>query len=284
MTVFEGFRSQKYMRKMRFYFVVVLFFIGVNCLFIERYWVRFQEYEFKSDKVAKDFDGYKIAVVSDLHYGFLNPEFWIRWIIERVNSRNVDLIVGLGDYVKKRNTNTELLKVWPILKELKAKDGVYFVNGNHDHWANDALSLELLEKSGRSIRNKNVVIRRNTSRFILAGIGDFWEDRTDIDKALSGTFHKDLRIVLSHNPDASNTKHEEKVDLFLTGHTHGGQVRIPILNLSPILPVKDFNFDVGFKKNKSDEDVFISAGIGWAILPIRFFCPAEVSLIVLRSP
>ncbi|EQA64654.1 metallophosphoesterase [Leptospira alexanderi] len=272
------------MRKIRFYVIVVLFFIGVNCLFIERYWVRFQEYEFKSDKVAKDFDGYKIAVVSDLHYGFLNPEFWIRWVIEEINSRNVDLIVGLGDYVKKRDTDTELLKVWPILKELKAKDGVYFVNGNHDHWANDGLSLELLERSGRSIRNKNVIIQRKASKFILAGVGDFLEDRTDIDKALSGTFHKDFRIVLSHNPDASNTKHEEKVDLFLAGHTHGGQVRIPIFDLSPILPVEDSNFDVGFKKNKSGEDVFISAGIGWSILPIRFFCPAEVPLIVLRSP
>ncbi|EMO10832.1 hypothetical protein LEP1GSC137_1076 [Leptospira borgpetersenii str. Noumea 25] len=89
---------------------------------------------------------------------------------------------------------------------------------------------------------------------------------------------------MSHNPDASNTKHEEKVDLFLAGHTHGGQVRIPIFDFSPILPVKDSNFDVGFKKNKFGEDIFISAGIGWSILPIRFFCPPEVPLIVLRSP
>ncbi|AAN47649.2 metallophosphoesterase [Leptospira interrogans] len=272
------------MRKLKFYVILILFLVGVNCFIIERYWVRFQEYEFKSDKVTKDFDGYKIAVVSDLHYGFLNPEFWVRWVIKRVNSQNADLVVGLGDYVKKRNTDVELLKVWPILKELKAKDGAYFVNGNHDHWANDKLSLELLEKSGRSIRNKNIVIRRNISKFILAGIGDFWEDRADIDKVLSGTFSKDLRIVLSHNPDSSNTKHKEKVDLFLTGHTHGGQVRIPFFNFSPVLPVKDSNFDIGFKKNKFGEDVFISAGIGWSILPIRFFCPSEISLIVLRSP
>ncbi|EMO53863.1 metallophosphoesterase [Leptospira noguchii] len=272
------------MRKLKFYVILILFLIGVNCLIIERYWVRFQEYEFKSEKVTKDFDGYRIAIVSDLHYGFLNPEFWVRWVIKEVNSQNADLVVGLGDYVKKRNTDIELLKVWPILKELKAKDGVYFVNGNHDHWANNELSLELLEKSGRSIRNKNVVIRRNVSQFILAGIGDFWEDRTDIDSVLFGTFPEDLRIVLSHNPDSSNKKHKEKVDLFLTGHTHGGQVRIPFFNLSPILPVKDSNFDIGFKKNKFDESVFISAGIGWSILPIRFFCPSEIPVIVLRSP
>lgn len=61
---------EKYMRKLKLYVILILFLIGVNCLIVERYWVRFQEYEFKSEKITKDFDGYRIAVVSDLHYGF----------------------------------------------------------------------------------------------------------------------------------------------------------------------------------------------------------------------
>ncbi len=272
-----------FMKRIFLFLVIIVFILGIDSLFIERYFVRFPEYEFKSKKVTKDFDGYRIVIISDLHYGFLNPKFWIQWIIDKVNAKEADLIVGLGDYVKKRNSDEELLKVWLILKELKAKDGVYFVNGNHDHWANHDLSLELLEKSERSLRNKNITINRNTSRFIVAGIGDFWEDVTEIDTALSGTFSNDLRIVLSHNPDSSNIKHKEKVDLFLTGHTHGGQVRVPIFNFSPILPVKDQNFDKGFKMSKLGENVFISSGIGWSILPIRFFCPSEVPIIILRS-
>lgn len=271
------------MKKILLFLGVIVLIIGINSLFVERYLVRFPEYEFKSKKVNRDFDGYRIIVIADLHYGFLNPEFWIRWVVNRANAQEADLIVGLGDYVKKRNTDFELLKVWPILKELKAKDGVYLVNGNHDHWANNDLSLELLEKSELSLRNKNVIIKRNASRFIITGIGDFWEDPTEIDIALSGTSSNDLRILLSHNPDSSNIEHKEEVDLFLTGHTHGGQIRIPILNFSPILPVKDQNFDRGFKISKLGENVFISSGIGWSILPIRLFCPAEVPIIILRS-
>ncbi|AOP36387.1 phosphohydrolase [Leptospira tipperaryensis] len=271
------------MKRMLSFLGIIVFTIGVDSLIIERYFVSFPEYEFESEKVTKDLDGYRIIVISDLHYGFLNPEFWIQWIVDRANAKEADLIVGLGDYVKKRNTNEELFKVWPILKELKAKDGVYLVNGNHDHWANNDLSLELLEKSERSLRNKNITINRNASRFIVAGIGDFWEDVTEFDAALSETSSDDLRIVLAHNPDSSNIKHKEKVDLFLTGHTHGGQVRVPIFNSSPILPVKDKNFDKGFKKNKFGENVFISSSIGWSILPIRLFCPSEVPIIILRS-
>lgn len=80
---------------------ISLFILFLNSFVCERYIVRFPIYEIESSKIPKSFDGYKIAVVSDLHYGFLNPEFWIRHVIEEINEKNPDLIVGIGDYVKK---------------------------------------------------------------------------------------------------------------------------------------------------------------------------------------
>ena len=262
-------------------FILLAIFL-FDIFIIERYFVRFKEYEFHSSKIDKSFDGYKIAIVSDVHYGFLNPKFWILWIVSRINGYKPNLIVGLGDYVKKRNFDTELLEIWPSLLSLQATDGVYFINGNHDHWANHKLSLQLLEDSKHSLRDKHITIRKDSSSIVIGGIGDHWEDRTKIDSALKGSSNKHLRIVLAHNPDSSNMAHQEPVDLFISGHTHGGQVTIPILNRSPILPVKDKNFNYGFKKNRFGEDVFISPGLGWSILPIRFFCPAEVSILVLK--
>jgi uncharacterized protein len=262
-----------------FLFLVFLFDIFI----LERYFVRFKEYEIYSNKIDKSFDGYKIAIVSDLHYGFLTPMFWVKWVFSRINEYQPNLIVGIGDYVKKRNVDTELLEIWTELLSLQAIDGTYFINGNHDHWANHDLSLQLLENSQKSVRNRFVTIDKGSAKILVAGIGDYWEDPTEIDQALKDSSHKYFRIVLAHNPDSSNQTHNETVDLFISGHTHGGQVRIPILERSPILPVKDKNFDQGFKKNRFGEDVFISPGLGWSILPIRFFCPAEVSILILKS-
>lgn len=271
------------MKKKIIVLLVLSLLIGINSLVLERYFIRFPEYEIRSERIPKSFDGYKIAVLSDLHYGFLVPEFWIEHAFESINRKNPDLILGLGDYVRKRNYDRELAGVWPLLKRLKGKDGEFFVNGNHDHWADHELALELLESSGKSLRKRYSFVRRGTDRILIAGLGDYWEDHTPIDDVLQGSSKDDYRIVMAHNPDSSNTKHKEPVDLFVTGHTHGGQVRIPFFRKSPILPVNDKNFDIGIKHSKFKEPVLISAGIGWSIIPIRFNCPIEIPLIILRS-
>ncbi|MDX1959493.1 MAG: metallophosphoesterase [Leptospiraceae bacterium] len=261
----------------------LIFIILFNSFILERYFIRFPVYEIESNKIPKSFDGYKIAVVSDLHYGFLNPDFWIKYVIQSINKKNPDLIVGVGDYVKKENYDQELIHVWKLLKLLKAKDTEVFVNGNHDHWANHELSISLLEESNKSLRYKTLDITRGNDKITLGGLGDFWEDHIPIDFVFKDSDPNIFRIALAHNPDSADTFHEEKIDLFITGHTHGGQVRIPFLNYSPILPVTNKNYDLGIKKSIYDELVFISAGIGWSIIPIRFNCPTEVPIIILRN-
>ncbi|WP_041769932.1 metallophosphoesterase [Leptospira biflexa] len=260
-------------------FLLILFF---NSFIFERYYVRFPIYEIESTKIPKSFDGYKIAVVSDLHYGFLNPEVWIRNVIGSTNEQNPDLIVGLGDYVKNRNFDEELISVWKLLPLLKGNDTEVFVNGNHDHWANHTLSLRLLEESKKSLRNRTLEIKRGKEKMIIGGLGDFWEDHIPIDHIFQHTDPKHFRIAIAHNPESADTSHKESIDLFITGHTHGGQVRIPFLQLSPILPVQNKNYDLGIQHSIFNEMVFISAGIGWSILPLRFNCPSEVPILILR--
>ncbi|MDF3822270.1 metallophosphoesterase [Leptospira sp. 96542] len=277
------------MKKLKFifqilkYLAIIVFLLFIQVFLVERYYVRFPEYEYKNSKIPKEFDGYRIAVITDVHYGSLDPGFWIQWVFENVKEKNPDVIVGLGDYVKKSKHSNELRNVWPILNDLEAKDGVFLVNGNHDHWANSKLAKSKLEESGKSLENKTTYISRRGSKVYFAGIGDFWEHKTNPDFVLTKMPQNNFKILIMHNPDAINMNHKLRADLVLAGHTHGGQVRIPILNYSPVLPVQNRNFDKGFTKSKYGEDVFISAGMGWSILPVRFFCPAEVPIIVLRS-
>ena len=197
--------------------------------FIERYLLFTNEYEIEFRNLPDEFDGMKILVISDLHYGFLMPELWIKYIINRANSYNPDVIVGVGDYVKKRNSSDELRIAWKYLNKLHAKEGVYFVNGNHDHWADEKIALELLENSKNSIRHKHKIIQREDAKIVVAGAGDFWEDELGIDLGLKGVPTKTFTIVIAHNPDSADLPYENRVDLFISGHTHGGQVILPFV-------------------------------------------------------
>ncbi len=261
---------------------IICFIVLLYSTFIERYLLLTNENEIEYENLPPEFDGIKILVISDLHYGFLMPELWIKYIIHRANSYNPDIIVGVGDYVKKRNFSEELKVVWTYLNQLHAREGVYFVNGNHDHWANEPLALELLEKSSNSVRHKYKIISRGDKQIIVAGAGDFWEDELGIDKALMNVSSKTFTIVLAHNPDSADIVQNSHVDLFISGHTHGGQVILPFFGITPVIPVNNKNYNYGFKKNSQGTSIFISKGIGWSILPLRFNCFPELPVIILK--
>jgi len=265
--------------------VLVLFgiaaFTGVYAVFIERYFVVFREFEFSSEKIPKQFDGMKIAVIADLHYGLLTPRWFVSSIISRVNRYQPDVVVGVGDYVRKKKTRNEIEGVWPELNNLKGKEGVFFVLGNHDHWADTPLSLQKLEESGFSLHHKISYLKRGEERIAIVGLGDLWEDQVGfelLDQIPSTLF----RIALAHNPDTADASGGHLIDLMVSGHTHGGQVRVPFIDWAPVIPVKNKNYDSGFVETPEGYPVFISRGLGWSILPIRLFVPPEVAVIVLR--
>ena len=91
---------------------------------------------------------------------------------------------------------------------------------------------------------------------------------------------RDCRIVLAHNPDSADTDFEGRIDLMLSGHTHGGQIRIPFYG-PPVLPVSNKTYSSGLKISTKQHPVFISRGIGWAIYPVRFNCFPEIPVLEL---
>ncbi|MES0491803.1 MAG: metallophosphoesterase [Leptospirales bacterium] len=251
-------------------------------LFVEPFLLNVNYYTIESEKIPPEFDGYKIAIISDVHYTSYLTEYFLKRIINKTNSLDVDLIVGLGDYVKGHKNVKELIVAWRHMQNLKAKDGVLMINGNHDHWADHESSLKLLKESGLSVRHQHRVITHNKQSIVVAGAGDFYEDSPGIDKALRGTPENLFRIVLAHNPDTIDLPRVNHVDLFLCGHTHGGQVAIPFFNYAPILPLNNKSYDRGFRKSAQGEDIFIGRGIGTSILPVRFNSPPEIPVIILK--
>lgn len=265
------------------YFYIVIILFSFDIFIYERYFLNFSNYEYYSEELPIEFNGYRIAVISDLHYGKLTPDIWVRSVFQKVNDLKPDLIIGLGDYVLKTKSAKDLYTIWPLLLTLKAKDAEFFINGNHESWADENMSLELLDKSGKSIRNSFKIIEKGKARIVIGGTGDLWTDEVNIDKTLKDSPESLFTIIATHNPDVADSKHFRKINLYLAGHTHGGQVRIPFFNLAPILPVTNKDYDAGFKMNNAGEKLFISSGIGWSIIPLRFNCRAEVPIITLKK-
>ncbi|MCX5770693.1 MAG: metallophosphoesterase [Candidatus Hydrogenedentes bacterium] len=249
---------------------------------IERYLVQVNRYRIPMPRLPREFDGFTIVHLTDLHYGPLVPLWFVRWVIETANRLRKHITVCTGDYVGKRNKRQDLEQVWPVLAELRAPLGVYSVLGNHDHWTDTTRSLQWLQRSGQNVRKRCQGFERNGNKLWIAGGGDLWEDHIPFDDLLDDVPKSDCRIVLAHNPDSADTKFSAPVDLIISGHTHGGQVCVPFYG-SLILPVKNKNYSFGLKANSKGQPVFISKGIGWAMYPVRFNCMPEIAVLELTS-
>lgn len=253
--------------------------MGSYPVFIERYLTQFNRYRIPVPNLPAAFQGLRIAQVSDAHCGRLMPRWFVNYLLERVNRAGADVIVCTGDYIHGRDA-AQIEVVWPMLCELRAPLGVYSVLGNHDHWGSAERSLYWLERSGQNLRGKAIALEKDGERLWLAGIGDLWEDPFPVDSVLSQIPERDCRIVLAHNPDSADTPFSGRIDLMLSGHTHGGQVRIPFGG-APVLPVKNKTYSSGLKMSTKQQRVFISRGIGWAIYPVRFNCYPEIPILEL---
>ncbi len=249
-------------------------------VFIERSIVLTSTYRIPVPNLPEAFSGLRIAQLTDLHYGFLMPLALIEHVVRRTNELKPDIIVCTGDYVHGKNATPQIDAVWPVISQLQARLGVYSVLGNHDHWASTERSAYWLKKSGQDLRRTTARIDRSGQSLWLAGAGDLWQDHEDLDVLLRPVPEEACRIVLAHNPDTADTRYSSRVDLMISGHTHGGQVNIPLVG-TPILPVKNKNYSSGLKRTKRGSQVFISRGIGWTIYPVRFNCYPEIAVLEL---
>ena len=256
--------------------------VGTYSVFIERVRVQVNRYKIPIDNLPRAFHGFTLAQLTDIHLGYLVSEAFVKELVQRTNRLKTDVIVCTGDYVHERNTTAEIDKVWPILSTLSAKHGVYSILGNHDHWADTPRSLYWLERSGQNIRHQSIAITKGRDRLVLGGAGDFWGDQLNIDQAFAGVDPDACKILLAHNPDSVDSDFTTPVSLVLSGHTHGGQVVIPFWG-PPRLPVENQNYSSGLIATPNTQ-LFISRGIGWAILPVRFNCAPEIAVLELVNP
>lgn len=237
-----------------------------------------KEVELKFANLPEELDGYRIVQLSDLHVSAAEPD--IRGIVERVNELKADLICVTGDLVDGEFV-TQAKHLEPI-RLLEAKDGVYFVTGNHEYYTTRHVWAKLFDHWGLKFLVNECVFPRPT--LALGGVNDsaaerFHEPMPVPAKAFDKATHGEFRILLSHRPaHARDNITAIPVDLQLSGHTHGG--------VMPVLDRLIARVNGGFSKGVYPLGrgcLYLSPGTGqWAGFPIRFFNPREITLLTLR--
>jgi predicted MPP superfamily phosphohydrolase len=173
------------------------------------------------------------------------------------------------------------------LSVLDAPHGLYGVLGNHDFWSGSH-GLKTLVRDFEDglgvqwLRNRNVSLTRGEERIVLAGVDDYWQNSCSPEQAVKGAPQGTARILLSHNPEINENLSDEMhdVDLVLSGHTHGGQIKLPFIGAPFQAGVRRAKYMEGLARD-GKRQTYVTRGVGHLVVPIRFLCPPEASLITL---
>lgn len=230
--------------------------------------------------LAGALDGLTVLLVTDVHAGpFVCPDALAR-TFERLATLEADVVLWGGDFASARIDDLDGLD--GAMRRLSGKLGTFAVLGNHDHYTGDPGAVgRAVERGGaRLLHNRSTRIERDGAFVAVAGIDDWNVGRPDLDAALRDVRPAEPVILLSHNPDALFAAAERSVALVLSGHTHGGQIRIP--GLPVLIRMSRYRLDEGRYRAGATELV-VSRGLGAVGLPVRLACAPEAVRILLRS-
>ena len=243
-------------------------------------------------RLPQTLDGFTIAQLSDFHYDDIFSVHPIRKAVEVVNQLGPDLVVLTGDFVTisaladyLHNEKDSLSAAEPcarLLSPLRARYGVFAVLGNHDVKAGPRQVTYIFKDQGLPmLRNQSVPIERDGARLWLAGLDSVSEGKPDPERALQNILPGEPVVALVHEPDYADKLCRYPVDLQLSGHSHGGQIRLPILG-APYLPEGATKYPFGLYKI-GPMTLYTNAGIGTIRIPVRLNCPPEITLFTLRT-
>jgi uncharacterized protein len=229
-------------------------------------------------KLPKEFDGFRIVQLSDVHHGPFSSTEQIKRAVQTANRLRPDIIALTGDYISRERHYAAPCA--EMLGRLEAKYGVYAVLGNHDHWTDAALITDLFRAEGITVLiNQGVHFEHRGASFWLAGVDDTMVGLEDIPLALAGARREEMKLLLAHNPIVLRRAARAGVDLVLSGHTHGGQVALRSERSASGRPRRRLLKGLG---RQGSTQIYVNRGLGTVILPVRYGCPPEVSLLELR--
>jgi predicted MPP superfamily phosphohydrolase len=230
-------------------------------------------------RLPKKLDGFRVVHLSDIHHSPFTGLEHIKRTVKIANRLKPDVFILTGDYVS--HETEYIAPVAEVLGTLKAEFGTYACLGNHDHWTDGALVTHLLRGEGiKVLINEGFRFEARGAAFWLGAVDDHMAAEVDLPAAMRGAFPDEMKLLLAHNPIILRQAARAEIDLVLSGHTHGGQVKMKVREPEKrLLPRRKLSS--GLHSNR-DTQIYITRGIGTVVLPVRYQCPPEISLLELH--
>lgn len=237
-----------------------------------------EKVEITLPRLPKKLDGFKVIHLSDLHHSPFTSLEHISRAVKIANRLKPDMFVLTGDYVS--HEDEYIAPVAEVLGKLRSKYGTHACLGNHDHWTNADLVIHLFKGEGiKMLVNEGLRVETPRGSFWIAGLDDHMAGTPDLRASMRGSFPDEMKLLLAHNPVVFRQAVRSKIDLVLSGHTHGGQVKIRD-DEKRILPRRKLSSGLHGRKGTQ---IYITRGIGTVVLPVRYNCPPEISVLELKA-
>ncbi|MFP7494244.1 metallophosphoesterase [Terribacillus saccharophilus] len=243
-----------------------------------------KSYTLSSERLPKAFHGLKIIQFSDLHLGYHYSIKKLRRLVHHIQAQQADVIVFTGDFADRPIKLKWKQEIVDCLTTLDAPFGKYWIYGNHDYRDESEEIVARYMKAGgfTPLHNTATLLKREQEHIVLAGIDDVIRSTPNLHAATESSSEDSFTILLAHEPDlAENVKHLP-VDVQLSGHSHGGQVRIPFYGEVIVPPYGRRYVDSHYEVGHRPLHVFVSRGVGTTRMPIRFACPPEITILTLQ--
>lgn len=245
----------------------------------EPYMLTVEHREIHLRRLPNALNGLRIVQLSDIHLSPFTSREQVERAVETTNNLAADIVALTGDYISKERQYAAPCA--EILGRLKARYGVYAVLGNHDHWTDAALITDLFRAEGITVLiNEGMRFEQQGASFWLAGVDDTMVGLEDLPLALAGSSETEMKLLLAHNPIILRRAARAGVDLVLSGHTHGGQVTLRPEKSASGKPRRRLLRGLA---RQGATQIYVTRGLGTVVLPIRYGCPPEVSLLELRT-
>lgn len=258
--------------------------------FLEFRWLKVTTVEIESADIPPSFDGKKIVFFSDVHHGIFFSRKRVAALVDKVNAQNPDIIIIGGD-----NVFLDTTYIYSFFKEvsrLKSRYGIFEVVGNHDCYTSKTLTEKMIRfDKFKDCSNKSYWVKVGAGRIKIGGLDDNDQGPQLPDSTVFDVKRRDFCILVSHRPGNIFYLNDDRVDLTLSGHTHGGQVTLFGL-WAPVLPsthedkMRFFNFGIYQKYrygliSANGHQSYVTSGVG-GLIPFRFFCRPEIAVIELK--